>query len=436
MYISKRIEELTARAFEEAGVRSVLVAVSGGADSVALLHACARIAPRLGLRLEAANCNFHLRGEESDRDSAFTATICNRLGIILHPLNYDVDRYMKVHPEVSTEMACRELRYADFFRICRERGLDRVATAHNADDDAETLLLNLLRGSGTRGLRGMDTDNGRVFRPLLGVTRLEIESYLSAIGQDFITDSSNLSSDYRRNFIRHEVLPLLETRWPGTRKSLSRTLSIMKEESSIVEDHYRRQLGELSPDPHTLLTYSEGVTYGTIFRFIEPFGGNPAIAAEIKRSLRMEFTERKWRLSDRYEAVLERDRLTILNKEEEPVEPHIGWERLDMTPELMMEIKGNRSHDTVYLPHDESAYELRRPTTGDRMAPLGMKGTRLISDIISDARLDSRSKDGVRVLVRRSDGKIIWVTGLKRSRHDLAAPDARYVYRACYLRKS
>lgn len=430
--IIRNLDDHIARAFETTGVRSVLVAVSGGADSVALLSACARVAPRLGLRLEAANCNFHLRGAESDRDSKFTADLCRRLGIKIHLLDYDVDSYMAEHRGMSTETACRELRYADFFRICMEEGLERVAVAHNSDDDTETLLLNLLRGSGTRGLRGMDADNGRVIRPLLGFTRKDIEAYLSALGQDFITDSSNLTSDYRRNFIRHDVLPLLESRWPGARKSLSRTLSIMKEESEIVSAHYRGQIAELSPAPTTLLAYSDGVTTGTILRFIEPFGGNPAIADEIMASLRREFGKRNWSLSERYTAILERDRLVIQDGEKDAGEPTIIWDKLKMTPELMADIKGNRSHSIIYLPHDKSAYELRRPGTGDRMSPLGMKGKRLVSDIISDARLDSFNKSLIRVLVRSSDGEIIWVTGLKRSRYDLVDPDAQWVNKCVY----
>ena len=428
----RKFEKAVAEVLKAAQAKSLLVAVSGGADSVALLRSCARLAPILGLRLQAVNCNFHLRAEESDRDSAFTAALCRRLGIPLHRLDYDVALHMERHPDLSVEMACRELRYADFFRICREEALDRVAVAHNADDDVETLMLALLRGSGTRGLRGMDADNGRVIRPLLSVTRSEIESYLQAIGQDFITDSSNLSSDFRRNFIRRDVLPLLESRWPGARKSLSRTLSIMKEEAAIADAHYRRQLTLLSPDPATLLVYAPEVSTGTILRFLEPFGGNPAIAEEILKSRSLQHGARHWRLSASHTAVLERDRLIISDHGAALPSPEVNWEKLRMSPSLMDEIKRNRSHDVVYLPHDESAYELRLPAPGDRMAPLGMKGSRLVSDIISDARLDSRQKAGIRVLVRRSDGEIIWVSGLKRSRHDLVVPSAPHAYR-CQL---
>ncbi len=426
------LESQVLHVIQAAHVRSLLVAVSGGADSVALLAACSRRARRLSLRIEAVNCNFHLRGAESDRDSKFTASLCHTLGVKLHAIDYDVAAYMKANPGVSTEMACRALRYADFFRIMKEEGFDRVAVAHNADDDIETLMLNMLRGSGTRGLKGMDVDNGRVVRPLLGISRQEIEEYLKSLNLDYITDSSNLSSEFRRNFIRREVLPLLESRWPGARKTMSKTVSILKEESAIIEDFYRNQLEKFSPQKNTLLIYNDSITIGTVLRFLEPFEGTPEIAEEIMEATRKDFKERTWKLSDRYNAILERDRLIIADSKEPGLSPELIWTELPMSPATMENVKGNRNHNIVYLPSSSDAYTLRLPQTGDRMSPLGMRGSRLISDIISDARLDRRQKAMVRVLERNSDGEIIWVTGLKRSRHDLISPDSPSCFKAEY----
>lgn len=431
-----KLESLVFAKLKESKVRSLLVAISGGADSVALLTACSRLAPQLDLHIEAVNCNFHLRGEESSRDSAFTAQICEVVGVKLHALDYDVDAYISLHPEKSIEMACRELRYADFFRIMKDEGLDRVAVAHNSDDDIETLVLNLLRGSSLRGLKGMDRDNGSIIRPLLGVSRKEIEDYLHSLGMEYIVDSSNLSNEFRRNFIRLNVLPLLESRWPGTRKALSKTVNILKEESAIIEDFYNEQLQRLSPQKDTLLIYDEGIRTGTVLRFLEPFGGNAEVAEEIIRSLSKDFEERTWKLSESFEAILERDRLVVSDSQHEHTDPEIKWSRLEMNPDMMTEIKGNRDHNIIYLPCEESEYRLRPPKTGDRMAPLGMRGTRLVSDIISDARLDRSQKAMIRVLERKSDGEIIWVVGLKRSRHDLIQSSAKHCYKAQHLLNS
>ena len=430
--IVRKIENSVYDFLKMKNIRSVLVAVSGGADSVALLCVCTRIASRYSLRVEAVNCNFHLRGTESDRDSSFTADLCRRLGIRLHQIEYDVDAYLNEHPGISTEMACRDLRYADFFRIMEEDGFDRVAVAHNSDDDIETMLLNMLRGSGIRGLKGMEKDNGKVLRPLIGVSRKEIEGYLQEFGREYIIDSSNLTSEYRRNFIRREVLPLLESRWPGARKSLATTVGIMKEEAAIIEDFYRRQLNNLMPDENTLLIYSKGVSTGTVLRFIEPFGGNAEIADEMMDSITKDFRERTWKLNDTHEAILERDRLMIVDSTHQPNAPEFIWTRMDMDQAAMAEVKRNRDHNIAYLPSEASSYTIREPEAGDRMTPLGMKGSRLVSDIISDAKLDRESKSKIRVLVRVCDGKIIWVTGLKRSRHDLIREDTDHCYKVEY----
>ncbi len=429
----KNIEKHVWKAFESGGIHRVLVAVSGGADSVALLCACAGIVCSHNLHVEAINCNFHLRGEESNRDSKFTTDLCHRLGVKLYRIDYDVDAYLTEHPGISIEMACRELRYSDFFRICREQSLERVAVAHNADDDIETMMLNMLRGSGNRGLKGMDRDNGKVIRPLIDITRADIEAYLSAIGQDFITDSSNLTSDYRRNFIRRDVVPLLESRWPGARKALSKTVSILKEESAIIEDFYRKQLQNLSPKKNTLNIYGKGITIGTILRFLEPYDGKGEIAEEIMEAVHKEFKDRSWKLSERYKAILERDRLVVTDSIAADAVPDFIWTQLAMNSDTMAEVKGNRNHKVAYLPSNPEAYIIRFPKMGDRMSPLGMRGSRLVSDIISDAKLTRSQKDQIRVIARKSDNEIIWVSGLKRSRHDLISENSRYFHKVEFI---
>jgi len=161
-----------------AGVTRVLAGVSGGADSVALLLAL-RSDPHM--ELTAVHCNFHLRGEESDRDMLFVEQLSGRLGVPLVTVHFDVPEYIRRNG-VSVEMACRDLRYAEFRRIMSQVGAGRIAVAHNADDNAETLLLNLMRGAGVAGLRGMRPDTGEVIRPLLSLSRADIERYLDAKG--------------------------------------------------------------------------------------------------------------------------------------------------------------------------------------------------------------------------------------------------------------
>ena len=181
----------------------VLVALSGGADSVAL--AC--VLQDLGYKIEAAHCNFCLRGAESERDEAFVTDFCQRRKIVLHRRCFSTHAYAHEH-HVSIEMAARTLRYDFFEQLLQERELDCVAVAHHREDNTETVLLNLLRGTGIRGLRGIQYRNGKVVRPLLDVSRQEIEDYLAECHQDYVTDSTNLQDEVQRNKIRLNVMPL------------------------------------------------------------------------------------------------------------------------------------------------------------------------------------------------------------------------------------
>ena len=178
----------------------VLVALSGGADSVALL----RVLLSSGYSCECAHCNFHLRGEESDKDELFVQHLCDRMGAKLHLAHFDTRSYASAN-KLSIEMAARELRYAWFEELRAQVGANAIAVAHHRDDSVETFLLNLLRGTGIDGLRGIPAHNGRVVRPLLQQSRADILDYLHAIGQDFVTDSTNLQDEYLRNKIMFAV---------------------------------------------------------------------------------------------------------------------------------------------------------------------------------------------------------------------------------------
>ena len=162
-----------------------IVALSGGADSVALLL----ILHRLGYRIEAAHCNFHLRGEESDRDETFVKSLCKEHNIPLHLIHFDTAEYASLH-QVSIEMAARELRYRYFEQLRHDIGAETVCVAHHRDDAVETLLMNLLRGSGIHGLTGIRPQNGYIVRPLLCLSRQEVEAFLREAGQPFVNDST------------------------------------------------------------------------------------------------------------------------------------------------------------------------------------------------------------------------------------------------------
>lgn len=214
------------------GIKKVLVTLSGGPDSILL----AFLLRHSECEILALHCNFKLRGEESDRDQYFVEEFCRANRLPLRMKQFNVNRFIEENPGKSVEMACRELRYSWFHEIKEMDNYDRIATGHNADDNIETFFLNMLRGSGTRGLKGMEADNGEIWRPLLSLHRDDILRLLLSNSLDYITDSSNLESDFRRNFLRNEVFPLLRSRWPGFNSAMDTTLAHIKKENRIIEE--------------------------------------------------------------------------------------------------------------------------------------------------------------------------------------------------------
>lgn len=223
--------------------RRVLCAVSGGADSVCLLHILNENRERLGIELCAAHFEHGIRGEESVRDASFVAELCKNLEVELYTESGDTPAYAH-GMGMSMEEAARELRYAFLEKARKALDCDFVATAHNADDNAETLIFNLTRGSGAKGLGGIPLCRGNIIRPLLSVTRQEIEAYLKENGIEHITDSTNLSDDYSRNLIRHRVMPVLKSINPGIAAAAGRTAALLRQDEDCLDSMARGFIGE------------------------------------------------------------------------------------------------------------------------------------------------------------------------------------------------
>ena len=216
------------------GAGRVLCAVSGGADSVYLLHRCLEGAEAGGYAVCAAHYNHSLRGEESDRDESFVADMCAALGVECVTGRGDVAAFA-AERRLGTEEAARQLRYEFLSSAADSLGADLIATAHNAGDNAETLLLNLTRGSGLRGLGGIPPRRGRIVRPMLAVTRAEVEEYLSARGIAYMEDSTNALDDYSRNRIRHSVMPVLRGINPRFDLAAGRAAALMRADEEFLE---------------------------------------------------------------------------------------------------------------------------------------------------------------------------------------------------------
>jgi len=383
----------------------ILVALSGGADSVALL--C--ILHTAGYHCEAAHCNFHLRGEESNRDEQFVRQLCKKYGIHLHTIDFDTTRYA-AEKRISIEMAARELRYNWFEKIRNQCQADVVAVAHHQDDSVETILLNLIRGTGITGLLGIRPRNGVIVRPLLCINRKEIMRYLQSIGQDYVTDSTNLEDEYTRNKIRLNILPLMQAINPSVKNSLIETSNYLNDVATIYNKYTEEakervvtaegiRICELvkEPAPETLL-----------FEILHPLGFNSAQIKDIANSLHgqpgKQFSSKEWRvIKDRELLLLEKAQSE--NKEELPFQ--IIKEEKEYTPDFQIpREKGIACFDADKL-NGEISY--RKWQTGDTFIPFGMKGKKKVSDYLTDRKFSISQKERQWVLC--CGERIAWLIG-------------------------
>lgn len=389
-----------------------IVGLSGGADSVALLLGLLEV----GQAVEAVHCNFHLRSAESDADEVFVRELCAQLGVALHCVDFDTLGYARRH-KVSIEMAARELRYDYFERLRLERGADTIAVAHHRDDNVETLLLNLVRGSGLRGLCGMRMRNGYVVRPMLNIPRREVERYLAERNQPYRTDSTNADTRYRRNKVRHELLSLLRELNPNIEATLEATMQrLMEAESRLSSVRSAVEADELS-----LAALRASVSPVTdVYEFLSPYGFTP----EQCRAIAQTCSEQVGAMYEAVDYVCVRDRKAlIVGRKPKQVSP-IVLEDLNATYEIsdsirlelkMLDIAQIESmvqaDNIALLDADRLQFPLtlRSVRTADRFQPLGMKGTQLVSDFLTN-RKRNRLQKLAAMCVCDAEG-IVWLAG-------------------------
>lgn len=211
----------------------IFVALSGGADSVCLLCALNSLKEELGITLEAIHINHCIRGTESDSDEDFCLSLCQSISVRIHTYRIDIPKLSQVSGK-SLEETARDARYEKFSETAGKTG--KIATAHTLSDNAETVIFNMVRGSGLKGLCGIPAVRDNIIRPLSAVTRKQIEEYLKEINQSFKTDSTNLSDDYTRNKIRHKIIPVIQEINEGFFKSFANSQTALKEENAFIEE--------------------------------------------------------------------------------------------------------------------------------------------------------------------------------------------------------
>ena len=294
--------------------RRVLATLSGGPDSVLLTY----LLKLYGFEIIALHCNFHLRGDESNRDALIVEEFCKSNNISLIVKDFDIKKYKRENKGESLEMACRKVRYEWFQEIKEREGFDRISTGHNADDNIETLFLNLLRGSGTRGLKGMEYDNGEIWRPLLSLHRDDVIDLISEFNLDYITDSTNLESDFKRNFLRNEIFPLIKTKWSGFNTAIDSAISNLRAENKVVESVINKILKECGDKLSKDIILNFEAPLLLIRRFIDdmqPFSTTPSEILEALKASKPHI--RRWRL--RMGEVMLRNSVIYKQRDDQPL---------------------------------------------------------------------------------------------------------------------
>ena len=387
---------------------TLLAAVSGGRDSVVL----AELLHRQGFRFEIAHCNFHLRGDESDRDEAFVHSLAERLGVPCHVAQFDTERYAREHG-LSVEMAARELRYSFFEQTRRERGLDLIAVAHHRDDSVETFFLNLLRGTGVAGLGGIKPLNGHIVRPLLPFSREEIDRFVEEEKLQYVEDHTNATLLFQRNRIRHQLLPLLRELSPSFDHTMETNMSHLADASAIVDlyvDTLRQRAVTQRPDGIIAIALAEvGEPRETLlFELLRPYNFAPSTVHDLADGLGGE--SGRLFLSRTHKMVRDRETLQIVPLDAPDTPPSYTTTLLPRH-----ELQSLRC-DSNFILCDPA--KLRQPLTlrhwreGDRFQPFGMRGSRLLSDYWNDLKLSLLEKERAWLLCDR-DGSIVWVIGMR-----------------------
>lgn len=393
-----------------------IVALSGGADSVALLL----LLKNAGFNVHAAHCNFRLRGAESDRDEVFCVELCHRLGVELHRVHFDTREYAELH-KVSIEMSARELRYKWFEQLREDIGAAGICVAHHRDDSVETVILNMVRGTGVHGLVGIRPRNGYILRPLLCVSRDEIEGFLASCGQKYITDSTNLEDEATRNKVRHHIIPELQQL---NGKALENILRMTERMAAVEEllDAYKAQ---------TIVRKENGIAIRKLdvlndyllYELLADYGFNSAQASQICDSMRADSVGSVFSSAD-YDLLVDRECL-LVEPHFEPMKPFVipetGTYILDEKHKIRVESGAFEvSKDPLVATLDASKVHfpltVRRAEEGDWMVPFGMSGRKLLSDMMTDLKksiFDKRKQ----IVVTDNQGVIIWAVGLRVSQN-------------------
>lgn len=398
----------------------IIVGLSGGPDSMALIH----LLMELGYKCIAAHCNFHLRGEDSNNDALFVQNWCETHNISFFSIDFDTYSYA-TQKNISIEMAARELRYNWFEELRIEQKADVVAIGHHKDDSVETILINLIRGTGIKGLIGIPVKKKHIVRPLLAVSRIEVMEYLSAKNIPYVVDQTNEEDIYTRNTLRLKVLPILETINPSVKNSILKTSANLKEVEKIYDRFIKNSIEDVLVDNNINIKKlkSTASQQSVLFEILSPLGFTPSVIEDISDNL--DSIPGKLYLSKEYRILKDRDYLLIsqINEEEvcdkefliypESVKRNtpffLSLKIEDFNPEYIIQ----KSPSVLQVDFDKLTFPLtlRKWKKGDWFIPFGMKGRKKLSDFFTDNKFNLFQKEETWVVCSGND--IVWIVNYR-----------------------
>ena len=408
----------------------LILALSGGIDSMVL----ADLLLKSKVDFMVAHCNFQLRGEESDGDEQFVREFAERNGIQCFVKQFDTEQYA-VDQGISIEMAARDLRYAWFEELRQQLGYDKIAVAHHADDQAETFFINLLRGAGLRGLKGMQPQNGVIIRPLLWASREQIHQYAIDNQITWREDHTNAESVYLRNKIRNQLLPVFDELHPEARQGLYKSLEHLSAENELYRvllNDKLAQIVEYDGDIQRLPfldnvgpstgSGTSSLAFQLLFEWLRQYGFNTDQCCFIYEAIGTGIGNHYY--SPTHQVVIGRDDLQLSEikeqnddeiqigtGEEEILSPvHLRLSRLSKNDDFVID----QSSEVAQLDLDKIRFPLilRHWRQGDRFHPLGMKGSKLLSDFFVDQKFTEWQKQNAWLLTN-AEGDILWVVGFR-----------------------
>lgn len=426
----------------------VILALSGGIDSMVLAY----LLLKTKVQFVAAHCNFHLRGEESDGDEKFVCEFAEKNGIHCFVKHFDTEKYAEENG-ISIEMAARDLRYSWFEELRQQLGYDRIAVAHHADDQTETFFINLLRGAGLNGLKGMKPQNGVIIRPLLWASREQIRKYAVENHVVWREDHTNAESVYLRNRIRNQMLPTFDELHPEARQGLYKSLEHLAAENELYRALLKEKLaqivereGDVQRLPYSKLVKTEapepveGPTFSfqLLFEWLRQFGFNPDQCHFIYDALGTGIGNQY--CSPTHGLVIGRDELQlseIKEKKDDEIQIEIGeqeilspvhlcFSKLEKTSDFVVD----KSPEVAQLDFDTLKFPLtlRHWRHGDRFHPLGMKGSKLLSDFFVDQKFTEYQKQNVWLMIS-ADNAIVWVVGHRIDERFKTTSETKIIFR-------